>query len=117
MSRPTAPRAGKPAAPPPPWAGGPGRPPPPRGPGGGGAPPPHSPVAHARRPQVARDSQTLGLDRQETVRFLAAAQAASARDHALAGLLTPNGLRVSDPARPRPPPVGPGPPTGPGPWS
>jgi hypothetical protein len=38
----------------------------------------------------------LGLDREETVRFLAAAQAASARDHALACLLTLNGLRVSE---------------------
>jgi Phage integrase, N-terminal SAM-like domain len=26
---------------------------------------PHSPVAHVRRPSVARDSQTLGLDREE----------------------------------------------------
>jgi len=49
---------------------------------------PHSPVAHVRRPSVARDSQTLGLDREEAVRFLAAAQAASTRDHALACLLT-----------------------------
>jgi integrase/recombinase XerD len=36
---------------------------------------PHSPAAHVRRPSVARDSQTLGLDREEAVRFLAAAQA------------------------------------------
>jgi integrase/recombinase XerD len=57
---------------------------------------PHSPVTHVRRPSVARDSQTLGLDREEAVRFLAAAQAASARDHALACLLTLNGLRVSE---------------------
>jgi integrase/recombinase XerD len=53
-------------------------------------------VAHVRRPSVARDSQTLGLDREEAVRFLAAAQATSARDHALACLLTLNGLRVSE---------------------
>ena len=45
---------------------------------------PHSPVAHVRRPSVARDSQTLGLDREEVVRFLPAAEAASARDHTLA---------------------------------
>jgi integrase/recombinase XerD len=45
---------------------------------------------------VARDSQTLGLDRQEAVRFLAAAEATSARDHALACLLILNGLRVSE---------------------
>jgi site-specific recombinase XerD len=57
---------------------------------------PHSPATHIRRPSVARDSQTLGLDREEAVRFLAAAQAASARDHALACLLTLNGLRVSE---------------------
>lgn len=57
---------------------------------------PHSPVTHVGRPSVARDSQTLGPDREEAVRFLAAAQAASARDHALACLLTLNGLRVSE---------------------
>jgi len=57
---------------------------------------PHSPVAHVRRPSVARDSQTLGLDREETVRFLAAAEGASARDHALSCLLILNGLRVSE---------------------
>jgi integrase/recombinase XerD len=57
---------------------------------------PHSPVTHVRRPSVARDSQALGLDREKAVRFLAAAEAASARDHALACLLTLNGLRVSE---------------------
>jgi integrase/recombinase XerD len=57
---------------------------------------PRSPVAHVRRPSVARDSQTLGLDREEAARFLAAAEAASTRDHALACLLTLNGLRVSE---------------------
>jgi integrase/recombinase XerD len=45
---------------------------------------------------VARDSQTLGLDRQEAAQLLAAAQAASACDHALACLLILNGLRVSE---------------------
>jgi integrase/recombinase XerD len=54
-----------------------------------------SPVAHVRRPSVARDSQTLGLDREEAIGLLAAAEAASARDHALACLLILNGLRVS----------------------
>jgi hypothetical protein len=44
---------------------------------------PRSPVAHVRRPSVARDSQTLGLDREEAARFLAAAEAASTCDHAL----------------------------------
>jgi integrase/recombinase XerD len=57
---------------------------------------PHSPVAHVRRPSVARDSQTLGLDREEAVRFLAAAEGASARDHALSCLLILNWLRVSE---------------------
>jgi site-specific recombinase XerD len=57
---------------------------------------PHSPTTHIRRPSVARDSQTLGLDREEAVRFLTAAQATSPRDHALACLLTLNGLRVSE---------------------
>jgi integrase/recombinase XerD len=57
---------------------------------------PHSPLAHVRRPPAASDSQTLGLDREETIRFLAAAEAASARDHALACLLILNGLRVSE---------------------
>jgi site-specific recombinase XerC len=57
---------------------------------------PHSPVTHVRRPSVARDSQALGLDREEAVRSLAAAESASARDHALACLLTLNGLRVSE---------------------
>jgi integrase/recombinase XerD len=79
-----------------PAAGHPGRLLPLRGPGGSAPPLPHSPAAHIRRPSVARDSQTLGLDREEAVRFLAAAQAASARDHALACLLTLNGLRVSE---------------------
>jgi hypothetical protein len=48
---------------------------------------PPLPITHIRRPLVTRDSQTLGLDREEAVRFLAAAEAASARDHALACLL------------------------------
>jgi integrase len=55
---------------------------------------PTPPVAHVPRPSVARGSQTLGLDREEAARFLAAA--ASARDHALACLLILNGLRVSE---------------------
>lgn len=57
---------------------------------------PHSPVIPVRRPSVARDSQTLGLDREEAVRLLDAAEATSARDHALTCLLTLNGLRVSE---------------------
>lgn len=35
---------------------------------------PRSPVAQVRRPAVARDSQRLGLDRDEAARFLAAAE-------------------------------------------
>lgn len=57
---------------------------------------PRSPVAHVRRPSVARDSQTLGLDRDEAAPFLAAAETASTGDHALACLLMLNGLRVSE---------------------
>jgi integrase/recombinase XerD len=57
---------------------------------------PRSPVAHVRRPSVARDSQTLGLDREEAARLLDAAEAPSARDHALVCLLLLNGLRVSE---------------------
>jgi integrase/recombinase XerD len=60
----------------------------------GALPTPPSPTSVA--PSVARDSQTLGLDREEAVRLLAAAEATSARDHALACLLTLNGLRVSE---------------------
>jgi integrase/recombinase XerD len=42
---------------------------------------PRSPVAHVRRPSVAHDSQTLGLDRDEATRFLAAAETAPTGDH------------------------------------
>lgn len=55
-----------------------------------------SPAAHVLRPRVSQDSQTLGLDRDELVRFLEAAEAASPRDHALACLLGLNGLRISE---------------------
>jgi integrase/recombinase XerD len=42
---------------------------------------PRSPVAHVRRPSVARDSQKLGLDRDEAARFLAAAESACPLRH------------------------------------
>jgi integrase/recombinase XerD len=55
-----------------------------------------SPTAFVRRPRLERDSTTLGLDRDEARRFLAAAEAASPRDHVLACLLVENALRVSE---------------------
>jgi site-specific recombinase XerD len=55
-----------------------------------------SPLTHVRRPSVADDSPTLGLDRNELKALLDAAQAASARDYALACLLAYNGLRISE---------------------
>jgi integrase/recombinase XerD len=55
-----------------------------------------SPVERVRRPQVAKESPTLGLDRAEARSLLDAAQAARPRDHALVCLLTLNGLRVSE---------------------
>lgn len=48
------------------------------------------------RPKVSDESQTLGLDEAEAIRFLDAAAARSARDEALACLLLLNGLRVSE---------------------
>jgi integrase/recombinase XerD len=55
-----------------------------------------SPVEHLRRPRFTQDSATLGLDRDELVRFLSVARAAGSRDHSLACLLGLNGLRVSE---------------------
>lgn len=55
-----------------------------------------NPAAHVRRPKVSQESTTLGLDRDELGRFLAAAGLAGGRDHALACLLVLNGLRVSE---------------------
>jgi integrase/recombinase XerD len=59
---------------------------------------PLSPVQRVRRPRVGRESQTLGLDRDQACTFLAQAAAASPRDHALACLLILNGLRASEAA-------------------
>lgn len=58
-----------------------------------------SPVARVRRPRVGQDSQRLGLDRAEVIRFLDAAGESDAphgRDAALAYLLALNGLRVAE---------------------
>jgi integrase/recombinase XerD len=57
---------------------------------------PRSPVEHVRRPRVGQDSPRLGLDRAEAVGFLDQAEGTDPRDHALACLLTLNGLRVSE---------------------
>lgn len=55
-----------------------------------------SPVARVRRPKVGDESPRLGLDRPQLAALLAAAEASSARDHALLSLLALNGLRVSE---------------------
>lgn len=55
-----------------------------------------SPVARVRRPRVSDESPRLGLDKEEIVAFLAAAEASNPRDYALACLLAFNGLRVSE---------------------
>lgn len=54
-----------------------------------------NPVARVRRPRVADESPRFGLDREEVARFLATAER-KPRDHALACLLTFNGLRVRE---------------------
>lgn len=55
-----------------------------------------SPVDRVRRPRVPDESPTLGLDRTEIARLLAAAELAGPRDHALLCLLALNGLRASE---------------------
>jgi site-specific recombinase XerD len=55
-----------------------------------------SPVTRVRRPRASDESPRLGLDRTELRALLDAAEASSARDHALACLLALNGLRVSE---------------------
>ena len=55
-----------------------------------------SPVVKVRRPRVADDSPTLGLDRDELRALIDAARACGPRDLALAMLLAFNGLRVSE---------------------
>lgn len=55
-----------------------------------------NPVTHVRRPRVSGESPTLGLDRDEMIRYLAAAARARPAEHALICLLAVNGLRVSE---------------------
>jgi integrase/recombinase XerD len=54
-----------------------------------------SPVTHVRRPRVSQESPTLGLNRAELRRFLAAASGQPPGDRALVCLLALNGLRIS----------------------
>jgi site-specific recombinase XerD len=55
-----------------------------------------NPVAHVRRPRLGQDSPTLGLDRTEVGRLLAAARIHSPRAHALVALLVNSGLRITE---------------------
>lgn len=55
-----------------------------------------SPVARVRRPRVSDDSPRLGVDREEMIAFLGAAERSGTRDCALACLLALNGLRISE---------------------
>jgi integrase/recombinase XerD len=55
-----------------------------------------SPCTHVRRPTVASDSQTTGLDRDQARALLARARADSPRAYALLAILTGNGLRVGE---------------------
>lgn len=57
---------------------------------------PRSPVDHVRRPKVAEDSPTLGLDRREAGRLLRAAAQHSPRARALLTLLLHDGLRIGE---------------------
>jgi len=55
-----------------------------------------SPVANVRRPKVADDSSTVGLDADELVRLLDVADAHSPRSSALVTLLAYNGVRIDE---------------------
>lgn len=55
-----------------------------------------SPAARVRRPRLDRDSQTLGLEREQCRALLDAAALAGPREHALICLLLLNGLRISE---------------------
>jgi integrase/recombinase XerD len=57
---------------------------------------PVAPTAHVRRPKLAAESLTTGLDRAEALRLLDQAGRAGPRDHALVCLLLLNGLRVTE---------------------
>jgi site-specific recombinase XerD len=56
----------------------------------------YSPVDHVLRPKVPKESSTVGLSADEMRRLLAVAEAHSPRSAALIGLLTLNGLRISE---------------------
>lgn len=56
----------------------------------------HSPVANVRRPHVAEDSPTIGLNAAELDRILGAAEQDSPRSAALVSLLIYNGLRIAE---------------------
>jgi integrase/recombinase XerD len=55
-----------------------------------------SPAVNVRRPKVRPESTMTGLDRNQLGLFLVEAGLSNARDHALACLLSLNGLRVSE---------------------
>jgi integrase/recombinase XerD len=55
-----------------------------------------SPMTHVRRPKVGSESQSTGLDKDEVVALLAAAEEDGPRTSALVLLLALNGLRVSE---------------------
>jgi site-specific recombinase XerC len=54
-----------------------------------------APTIRVRRPR-RRETQPLGVDRNQARALLASAEAAGARDHALLCLLLPNGLLVRE---------------------
>ena len=56
---------------------------------------PRAPTVRVRRPRP-RETQRLGVDRDQARALLTSAEAAGARDHALLCLLLLNGLRVSE---------------------
>jgi integrase/recombinase XerD len=55
-----------------------------------------NPCEHVRRPRVAQDSATLGLDREQARAMLRAAEHHGARSYALVTLLMHDGLRISE---------------------
>jgi integrase/recombinase XerD len=56
----------------------------------------YSPIANVRRPKVSDDSRTVGLDADELVRLLDAADTHSPRSSALVTLLAYNGVRIDE---------------------
>jgi hypothetical protein len=51
-------------------------------------------MAHARRPRVPEESETLGLDRKEQLQLTHGAERAGTREHAQIRLLALSGLRL-----------------------